>query len=186
MRATLIIVAGLLLVPVPFIATATAQDHSTPAQEQAFPPITLKAGSTFSIGLNSSGGLDTKSGAAAPLQPYDLEFIRRLITEHSDAKGPNGAIISLQQQAPQVEPSHLRFSFVPTDDGRQTVLVIENGFPRSFLYRARIGRGSKSIVTDVCQVIPNKRGYEHWPYPIDWIEITDIHPVEWTGKLRCE
>ena len=187
MRAVLAVVAGLLaLGPPPLIGAAAAQDHSAPAQEQAFPPIILKAGSTFSIGLNSSGGLDTKSGAAAPLQPYDLEFIRRLITEHSDATGQNGAIISLQQQAPQVEPSHLRFSFVPIDDGRQTVLVIENGFPRSFLYRARIGRGSKSVVTDVCQIIPNKRGYEHWPYPIDWIEITDIHPVEWTGKLRCE
>jgi hypothetical protein len=187
MRAVLAVVAGLLAFgPLPLIGAAAAQDHSTPAQEQALPPVILKIGSTSSIGLNRSGGFDTKGGAAAPLQPYDLEFIRKLITEHSDATGPNGAIISLQQKPHEVEAAPLRFSFVPMDDGRHTVLVIENGFPRSFLYRARIGRGSKSVVTDVCQVIPNKRGYEHWPYPIDWIEITDIHPVECTGKLSCE
>ncbi|MFL6726676.1 MAG: hypothetical protein ACJ8FS_09210 [Sphingomicrobium sp.] len=176
------VLAGLIAVASP----ALSQTAPAAAREQSLPAIILKVGSTFSIGRNNSGALDTKGGAAQPLRPYDLEFIRKLVTEHSDATGANGAIIDVSLPAPAIEKSHLRFSFVPIDDGRQTVLVIENGFPTSFGYRARIGRGSKSQVTDVCQLIPNKRGYEHWPYAIDWIEITDIHPVQWTGNLRCE
>jgi hypothetical protein len=45
------------------------------------------------------------------------------------------------------------------------------------MYRARIGRGDRSIVTDVCQLVPEKRNIEHWPYPIDWIEISDVRAV---------
>ena len=78
--------------------------------------------------------------------------------------------------------------FVALDGGKESVLLIENGFPRSFMYRARIGRGEQWQPTDVCQILPEKRGYEHWPYEIDWIEIIEWHPVDYEPgqPLRCE
>lgn len=166
------------------VTPLAGQARAAAVQDQAIPPIKLPVGSTFSIGLDATGKLDVKGGRAGPLSSFDVESLNDLVENHPDAMGPNGAVVHSDKPPPQIESGHIRFTFASF--GKDTVLVIENGFPRSFMYRARIGRGSQSAVTDVCQIMPSKRGYEHWPYPIDWIEITDIRPVEWTGALRCE
>jgi hypothetical protein len=154
--------------------------------QPAPPPLRLPLGTSVSLGLGKSGKLDSTAQAARPLSAHDVEMIQELVTEHPDATGPNGVIVHSDRPAPPLEPAHVRFTFVPFDGGKSTVLVVENGFNGSFLYRARIGRGANAMVTDVCQLPPNNRGYEHWPYPLDWIEITDIRPVDWNGTLRCE
>jgi hypothetical protein len=138
------------------------------------------------MGLDDSGQIEAEGATSEPLSDQDLDMIRQLITEHPKAFGPNGVIVHSDVPGRSVETNHVRFTLVPLDDGKQSVLVIENGFPISFLYAARIGKGDRSTVTDVCQTIPGKKGYEHWPYSIDWIEISDIRMVEWNGHLRCE
>jgi hypothetical protein len=169
------------------VAIATGPQQAEP-KEDVFPTIRIDRGGTFLIGLDGKGGLIEDGSKAEPLAAHDLEFLARLKTEHSDAMGSKGAIVQTELKPPALRPSVVRFSFVPFEGGKESVLLIENGFPRSFMYRARIGRGKASQPTDVCQILPEKRGYEHWPYEIEWIEITDWHPVDYNpgDPLRCE
>lgn len=64
-------------------------------------------------------------------------------------------------------------------DGRATILVVENGYHQALVYRARELRGGRSQPTDVCIVIPAKSGYEHWPYRIDRLDLSDFRFVAW-------
>lgn len=169
-------------------AILAASAQPTDSAEESFPTIRIDRGGTFLIGLDDKGQLVEEGGKADPLAPHDIAFLKRLKNEHSDAVGSKGAIVHTELAPPPLRPSSVRFSFVALENGKETVLLIENGFPRSFVYRARIGRGPTGQSTDVCQVLPEKRGYEHWPYPIDWIEIIDWQPVDYEpgAPLRCE
>jgi hypothetical protein len=68
------------------------------------------------------------------------------------------------------------------------LLLIENGYDRGLRYRATIYRRGRSEPTDVCVVIPERRGYEHWPYPIDRIELSGLtlFPLREGDPLTCE
>ena len=49
-------------------------------------------------------------------------------------------------------------------------------------------RGGEDEPTDVCAVLPMLRGYEHWPYPIDRIELTKLTliPYRQGDNPTCE
>ena len=40
-------------------------------------------------------------------------------------------------------------------------------------------RDGKTTLTDVCLVIPRRHGFEHWPHPIERLEIYDVRFVAW-------
>jgi hypothetical protein len=63
--------------------------------------------------------------------------------------------------------------------GRHTMLVIENGYDHAIVYRARMVRNGQEQATDVCLVMPNRRGYEHWPHMIDRLDLSDFTVAEW-------
>jgi hypothetical protein len=154
------------------------------AADAPLPPVRILMGSSFLVGLDSAGKLDFKGEAAAPLTAGDFSGLQQLLSNPAAAMGPNSVLLHGENAPPMT--AHFRFSFVPFDGGKQSVLIIENGFPRSFMYKARVGRGSRSMVTDVCELLPNHRSYEHWPYPLDWIDISDIQPVKDAAAVRCE
>ena len=72
--------------------------------------------------------------------------------------------------------------------GRHTVLVVENGLPRAIAYRARMTVDGRTHSTDVCVVMPGLPSYEHWPHPIERIELSDFRFVPWQPGQRptCE
>ena len=63
--------------------------------------------------------------------------------------------------------------------GQHSLLVIENGYDRAIAYRAQMIRGNEARPTDVCIVMPHKHGFEHWPFVIDRLEISEMHFVDW-------
>jgi hypothetical protein len=67
------------------------------------------------------------------------------------------------------------------------MLTIENGYNRSFRYRAVMHRRDRSAPTDVCEVMANKPGFEHWPYQIEWLELSDLRlETPLPDQLRCQ
>jgi hypothetical protein len=159
------------------------------ASAQGIPAVfQLQSGSTVLIGLDERGRPSVEGGAASTLSSGEVDMVHQLLRDHPDAFGPNGKILRTDQPMPPITPDHIRFTFVPFESGRQSLLLIESGLGRSFLYRATIKSGGHAARTDVCQVLPGKRGVEHWPYPLDSIEIADIHFIEWKDgdALRCE
>jgi hypothetical protein len=167
------------------IAGSTSPGAAAPGIPAVFQ---LESGSTVLIGLDERGHPSVEGGAASALSAGELDMVQQLVRDHPDAFGPNGKILRTGQSMPPITPDHIRFTFVPFESGSQSLLLIESGLGRSFLYRATIERGGRAVRTDVCQVLPGKRGVEHWPYPLDSIQITDIHFIEWKDgdPLRCE
>ena len=79
---------------------------------------------------------------------------------------------------PPIAPDMVRLKFLSIA-GRHSLLVIENGYDRAIVYRAQIIRGNEARPTDVCIVIPRKHGFEHWPFVIERLAISDMHFVDW-------
>ena len=168
------------------LAAALTNAAAQPADSVSL--LRLLSGSEVTIGLDDQDEPRLEGGPATPLEPGEMDMLLSMLRDHPDAFGPKSAPLHTDQALPLIIPERIRFRFIPLNGGSQSVLVIENGLQRSFMYKARIGRGTRSMVTDVCQVVPSLRGIEHWPYPIDWIEISDIHVVAWNegDRPRCE
>jgi hypothetical protein len=79
---------------------------------------------------------------------------------------------------PAVAPGMVRARLLSIA-GRHSLLVLENGYDRAIAYRARMTRGDRTAATDVCIVVPRRHDFEHWPHPIDRLEIYDFRFVEW-------
>lgn len=153
-------------------------------------PMTLRIGSgaQAEIALDPAGKARMLANQAEPLSAAEVGMIGRFVRDHPDAFGPKAAPMTTDQWLTPIKRDRIRFRFVPFSGGAETVLVIENGSARSYMYKARIGRGAKSMITDVCQVVPGKRGIEHWPYQLDWIEIADVRAMPYVDGSQplCE
>lgn len=139
--------------------------------------VRLEMGSQAVIDLDQQGTPRLQGDRAEPLSAAELEMVDTLVRNHPDAIGPKSAPLYSPQGMPAPVRNQIRFRFVPFAAGSHAVLMVENGVRRSYMYKARIGRGDRSIMTDVCQLVPEKRNVEHWPYQIDWIEISDLRVV---------
>jgi hypothetical protein len=162
-----------------------------PAEAQAPVSATLGPGEQVIL-VFDDGGVSHLSGrgAAEALSPFDAAALRELLTNHSYAIGPNSAPLSEEQGLPAPKPVpagqiRLRFIRMPAD---HTLLVIENGFASGLRYRAKMARGDKVEATDVCTVLPLKRGYEVWPYKIDRLELSGfaLFPMNEGDPPTCE
>ena len=68
------------------------------------------------------------------------------------------------------------------------MLTLLNGYPSAFSYRAVMHGNGRAAPTDVCQVMPEKGGNEHWPYPIEQLDLSELRLEAWQdGQVpRCE
>jgi hypothetical protein len=99
---------------------------------------------------------------------------------HGDVTGDNVALVRVGPKAPPLEavqPGVLRVRFVAI--GEESALSIENGYDQGLVYRARIVVDGETEATDVCLVLPNLRGLEHWPYAIERIELYELRLQPW-------
>ena len=74
------------------------------------------------------------------------------------------------EAADAVPAGTVRFSMTGGSD--MTMLQVVNGTDQAFEYRARMFRGSRSAATSTCTVLPGIGGFEHWPQPIDRLELS--------------
>ena len=160
--------------------------NSAAAETQAPFKLRLEMGSQAVLSVDEKGTPRTDGNRAEPLSAVELEVVQTLIRDHPDAFGPKSAsLYSRGMTSPAA--NRIRFRLVPFAAGSQSVLIVENGLSQSYMYKARMGYGEKTIITDVCQLVPEKRNVEHWPYQIDWIEISEVRVVSYEeGKpLLC-
>ena len=103
------------------------------------------------------------------------------VASYGATPGKNGV-----PDAPTILPNQVQYKFVEYPNG-QRLLAVENGYNQALAYRARLHSGDHSDKTTVCMVAPHKRTIEHWPWAVDWIELREIHLVEWFpgDKLPC-
>ena len=132
-------------------------------------------------------------GEAGTLSEFDRAAVAALTGgAYGYPVGPNVAVIKsseLDIPAPApVATGIARIVFVQLKGGSESLLLIENGYGSGLAYRARIQRGGKAEPTDVCQAMPLKRAYEHWPYPIETIILSNFRLVPWKEGQRptCE
>lgn len=146
--------------------------------------IAVLSGDAASVTIESRTAT-TPNGAEAG---KGTEFARG---DHDDAMGANFKMLDHDPAAPPppILDGKLRIRFVAVagkDDG--SMLSVQNGYDQALAYRATIAVRGKSQPTDVCIVLPQRGGFEHWPYPIEKIEMHDLRFESWqTGDpVRCE
>ena len=184
MRRPLIALIGLILMATyPNAAVAKGADS-----------VTLALGETVTLRIEPGAGAEVLDrGRAGPLSDYDRAALGVVLrADPAEASGPNALRImsgdSRMPDPPPIAPDAVRITFVPVIDGRHSMLILENGYDRGFVYRARIEVGGRSQPTDVCLVIPERRGHEHWPYLIDRIELSGFRLEPWDESEgpRCQ
>lgn len=167
--------AALLMTPLPAFAQTTVQsghevtltiaaDGTVSASDRG--TVTPNKFETWAGALFASGKMDDAAGANA-----------RPMSDGEEGSPPT----------PTAPPDAVSVRFTATAQG-QSLLVLANGYDRGMRYHAKLRRNGKSETTDVCIVMPQKTGLEHWPYPIDAIELTDIRLVPWQPEdgISCE
>lgn len=165
----------LALVPV-FLAMPIAV-HAQSAGVVTVPvgtSVTLRADDALSFRVASTGTatLDAYGAAAAKRLggvPCDTPTCAPIIRQRGDLGLP---------AAPVVSSGVVRASFLALPKVGHSLLVIENGYGRALVYRARITVKGRTTPTDVCLVLNRRRGYEHWPYAIDRIELSALRLVQ--------
>ena len=163
------------------LVLAAAWIATAPVRAQAPATVALTPGDAAAIRIGDDGAISSSAQpGAADWTPMDLMAARRLSGEPiPDRPVPYAVVIHGDKlNPPPPEPGLLRVKLLSIA-GRHSLLVLENGYDHAIVYRARMTHDGQTRPTDVCLVIPNQRGYEHWPHVIDRLEIYDVHLVEW-------
>lgn len=152
-----------------------------------FAGLPLSPGQSISIALSSSNEVRVLGARQAELADNDRLVIRQLIG--TTCNTPQCAPVAVPDTGPKPSPissGEIKISFMIVE-GKHSVLIIENGYDRAVTYRARISNSGQEAATDVCLVLPLKRGYEHWPYAIDRITLSDVSLRPWSegDEITC-
>jgi hypothetical protein len=154
--------------------------------------VRLQVGEQVVVIFDEAGFASASPGGAARISDEEQAGILKLVMENPSAVGPNAAGASGDDlNVSPVTSGSIRISFITlasVGEPDDRLLVLENGYDRAFRYRATISQGSRSEPTDVCTVIPMLRGYEHWPFQIDRIELTNLTLVSFAPGQQpvCE
>ncbi|MEZ0244580.1 MAG: hypothetical protein ACAH11_14490 [Sphingomonas sp.] len=161
-----------------WMMAAAAMAIAVPASAQ----VTLIPGQGVTLTVGAGGAIEPEAKHPAQLSATDMRALGLVRKSYEvDRTGKDGGsskvapITITHQEVPPdpIIPGRVELVFVVVEN-KDTVLVVRNGCGRSFAYRARITARGSSAPTDVCIVKPNGRGYEHWPYVIDKIELTEL------------
>lgn len=166
-------------------ALAVIAAFSLASAAAAQPPagLTLAPGEAVVVQVDAGGAIArVVSRGAAHWTALDVAAARQLVaTPIPDGPVPYGTPVPAAPgipAAPAIEANVIRFKFLSIA-GAHSLLVVENGYGRGFVYRARMTRGDRTSATDVCLVVPGRSGFEHWAFVIDRIEVSDFRFVPW-------
>jgi hypothetical protein len=164
----------------PFFAAMASLGATALAQDRL--PVTLAPEEAITLRLDESGEtLAREDPGRAEWTPFDLA-VARFLSGITPPKAPVPAMELPRDgsfpPAPAAHPGRLRLRLMSIA-GQHSMLILENGYDRAIVFRARMTRGGETRSTDVCLVRPMRFGFEHWPQPLDRIEISDIRFVPW-------
>lgn len=164
-----------------FTAIALALSLQTAsAQEQGAIAFGMTEGVSTAVRLNSRDGtiVFLSSGPAPPLSSEEVQIASLLSANVPSAPTQEVMRFVMGTSGPQIQRDAVRATLRKTPEGHM-LLSIENGYEQGVTYRAMILRGDRRTPTDVCLVRPGGRGYEHWPYAFDAIEISALRLQDW-------
>jgi hypothetical protein len=136
-------------------------------------------------------------GRAPPMSDFEAALLQRMLAQEILAgSGIQPAIPvqsgSIDADPPKPVPGQVRLIYRqvpgPTPGSEpHSLLVLLNGYDKSFRYRVLMHSKGNVRPTDVCEVLPQVVGNEHWPYPIDQLDLTAVWlEAPEDGNIRCE
>jgi len=144
--------------------------------------VALEPGDAVTIRTDASGAMMVSQRGTAEWTPFDIAAARHLSgLPTPDGPVPYASPIPHDEAGPavpEIEPDRVRLKFLSIA-GRHSLLVVQNGYDQAIAYRARMTRDGRTTPTDVCLVIPRRHGFEHWPHPIERLEIYDMRVIAW-------
>ena len=154
-----------------------------PTLAQTAPTISIVPGEAVTFTIGGDGAVNVSGERArADWRAYDVAAARQLSgMPIPDAPIPFGMPLQARGDVPPpppIDPGRVRVKFLSIA-GQHSLLVFENGYGRAIAYRARMARGERLTATDVCILIPRRHSFEHWPHPIDRLELYDFRFVDW-------
>jgi hypothetical protein len=172
------------------LAALAALLTALPAEAGDIPSIRLVPGEAATVRFDDGGSIGEPVRSRAEWGRYDVLAARELAgMTPPDAPMPEGLPLSeLDGVAPDPIPAdEVRLRFLSIGD-RHALLVVENGQGRGLRYRARMTTERGTKPTDVCIVLPRRPSYEHWPFPIERLELYDFEFIPWVeGRTpTCE
>jgi hypothetical protein len=183
MRAAIALIAALQLCST---VAARAQDIAA--------VVTLAPGEIATIQLDPKhqGGVTVMERGSAPAMSALAQQAARDLSPggaSADATGQN--VVPIEGPSDGLEPlpaNAVRLSFAQVPDQDQVVLMIENGYQHALAYRATIHVNGREQPSDVCLVLPALRSFEHWPYLIERIDLSDFEARNWRDgdPITCE
>jgi hypothetical protein len=161
---------------------AVALTVAAPASAQ----VVLTSGQGVAVTVGADGEAEAGNVHPAALGPHDLEALDQLRIAYKAVEPRSGVLPPVMMSAteatmPDVAPGRIEIVFVVIGE-KDSVLVMLNGYDQGLTYRATITARGRTAPTDVCLVIPGRRGYEHWPYAIEKIELTAFSLADWSPE----
>lgn len=157
----------------------------------------LSPGMRFVLSIDAREHATAAPDGVPALSDADKEVVKQLTDSYDDPEklaqstGANATMLGPgKAKAEPIENGVVRVSFfeLPGRSGPEMLLVFENGYDAALRYKAGMMRGGKIEPTDVCTVLPHRRGYEHWPYPMDMIMLSafTLVPYQEGSRPVCE
>lgn len=167
----------------PILMSLVALVFGVPTAAQQRGEISIEPGSELSIRLNKDG-----APSGRPVRQdgewtaHDL-FVARHYAGQMPPDEPQAFASPAPTDAgmpdpPAPTPGLLRLRFHSVA-GRHSLLILENGYDRALTYRARMHQEGRTTPTDVCIVIPGRRNFEHWPHPVERLDLSAFRFVVW-------
>jgi hypothetical protein len=178
------------MVQAAFAAAATAA--VTAAAAALVQPLQVKSGESVTLTIDDGGRtVETSRGAARAMTPFERAAAANFSSQLAQATGPNAVSLRAGERG-MPEPDRIPAGAVeltlrPLGDNAM-MLVVRNGYSGALSYKAVLTRGDRAVRTDVCEVLPGKPGFEHWPYGFDTIAVYDLKLVPWIEgqSLTCK
>ncbi len=144
--------------------------------------VTIKRGETVTLTVDDNGAREAERADTAPTNFEIVSSAEAQRGDYDQAIGPNVQAMGPDGSgalAPKPAPGKIVLRFIRTPGKDQSLLSIQNGYDRAFVYRAVMHVGKDSQPTDVCLVIPGKLGNEFWPFAIDALDLSELRLVAW-------
>jgi hypothetical protein len=133
-----------------------------PVRAQAQSAILLEPGDAISFRVETDGTMSASPREAADWAPIDVAAARHLSgLPIPDRAVPYGTPLPDNGTIPAASPPRpgmIRVKFLSIA-GRHSLLVVENGYDRAIVYRARMTRDGQTRPTDVCLIMPGQHGF---------------------------
>lgn len=148
--------------------------------------VSIRAGEAITVEFDGPRAVLVSRAPAAPMNAYQRGLLRRLQIQASQLPPgvqfvpPERILRGEIEGSPPTAPANaIRITFrrvesLDRSKAGDSVLTIENGTGQKFHYRAVMHGNGRSAPTDVCEILPDKPGMEHWPYVIEFLELWEL------------